>query len=79
MSEHIQYVRSRPTVTCDGCGWKVSGPTVDGYAYAASENLHRELMADGWQVWAGRNRRHYCPGCNPSKGHKMRLVAGELR
>ena len=82
MSEGIEYVQSRPRVTCDGCGRRSVGRIVTGRAWNENNRFQAALCAEGWQVWAGRNRRHrrhYCPNCNPKPGHKMSLVGGVPR
>ena len=78
MSEYTEYLRSRVRVYCDGCGLMSLSEARDGY-YPSYE--YSDVLADecGWQVWAGRNRRHYCPDCNPKPGHRMRLVRGDER
>ena len=77
MSEYTKYVSSRVRVTCDGCGLVALSEARDGY-FPAYE--YANLLAErGWQIWVGRNRRHYCPDCNPKPGHKMRLVRGDER
>lgn len=79
MSEGIEHIQSRPQMTCDGCGRLEVGRIVEGYGYQESLILLTRLAREGWQVWAGRTRRHYCPDCDPGRGHKMRLVAGVPR
>ena len=77
MTEYTECVRSRVRVTCDGCGLVALSEARDGY-FPAYE--YANLLAErGWQIWVGRNRRHYCPDCNPKPGHKMRLVRGDER
>lgn len=78
MSEYIEYVSSCPKVICDGCARRATGPTVPGYAGTEAVRFRAELEAQGWQAWAGRSLRHYCPDCAPKPGHKMRRILPRL-
>lgn len=76
MAEQNHVVSSYVVVTCDSCGLEETGPVRN--LYAPPHEL-ANLLADiyGWRVYVGRGgRRHYCPACSPSPGHKMRLVRG---
>ena len=75
MSEHTWFLTGYGVVTCNGCGFRVTGEVGD--RFDAGYQLSRSLTdSQGWRVYAGRTRRHYCPDCAPNPGHKMRLVQG---
>lgn len=78
MSQHVRTVTGYPIVTCDICGERVTG-AVTNHAYDSDARLVKDLVGMGWRVYAGRGRRHYCPDCAPARGHKMRLVYGEVQ
>lgn len=76
MAEQNHVVSSYAVVTCDRCGLEEEGPVQHGYA-PPHELANQLADKRGWRVYAGRGgRRHYCPACSPSKGHRMRLVRG---
>lgn len=75
MAEQYHVVSSYAVVTCDSCGLEEVGPLRNGYA--PPHELANQLADNhGWRVYAGRDRRNYCPECGPSRGHRMRLVRG---
>lgn len=75
MSDMSYYVKAG--VTCDGtgCDSKVVGKPVSTFV----EPYTAKAVADGWTVWVGRSRRHYCPACAPKPGHKMREITNRFR
>ncbi len=76
MSVGMQVHMSRTVSTCDRCGRTDEGEMVHGRAPAY--RLPPRLLAAGWRTYVSRHSstRDYCPNCEPSRGHRMRLVAG---
>ena len=57
-----------PTLVCDGCGLRVTGPVERRFtrAHGAAAKLRRECELDGWmRLSRGRyhTEAHYCPNC----------------
>jgi len=56
-------------VTCNGagCGERIQGPQLS----ILDKAYWLKAIEQGWSIWIGRSRRHYCPKHWPKPGHKM--------
>jgi hypothetical protein len=77
MAEYTWPVAVIHQVWCDSCDRTEESGQISADINHLQEYI-AELVAEGWSVYSGRSRRHYCPdpNCGPRPGHKMRLVAG---
>ncbi|MCA1194163.1 hypothetical protein [Saccharopolyspora sp. 6V] len=57
---------------CDGprCAAAITGPELP--SLSGRDHYEHRADAEGWSIWVGHGRRHYCPDCAPAPGHKMR-------
>lgn len=70
MSDKSYYVNEGFRCDGTGCTAEFTRPPVPG-----ATGLHmQQAAAEGWQFWAARGRRAYCPSCAPKPGHRMREI-----
>lgn len=62
-------------LSCDATGCDEALTTAPLSSFSRELRLFMARAdAAGWQVWAGRHRRVYCPAHEPRLGHRMHRV-----
>ena len=76
MSDRTVTVTAYYRIECDRCGRSHETDVHEDTRefWEVRREMRRALAAAGWRRFVSRVARDYCPGCGPSKGHKMREV-----
>lgn len=71
--QEVIYTQGTAWVECDKCHRRESRHMAGSYSECVTQQneLHSDLIAEGWTYWASRSLRIYCSDCKPSQGHRM--------
>lgn len=72
MSERINVVISGITCNGTGCDAAITGPEMP--QFDGRDHYEHRARTEGWSIWVGHGRRHYCPDHSPAPGHKMHRI-----